>query len=255
MAGSPPAHSFPMRTNCLVATVVAVLSLVAPAPGQTDRQGISSPQVTMPVRSDRHAPPNGLPNVPAATNRLAPQTLTMRVIRKPAKGQETATEQTVSRTVERVHMVGQQGEWLFERNTVDPRRVFGFLIDHRSQVIVRYEESDLRMTRGVRGWADVLLLGFDPSVLKNYRRTEAKRTIGVVRFVRYAATQKDSPNQMWWSEEASLAHDFAVVDNAASTRTSITGIRDGVDETLFQEPTARFPGYKSYNFADWLDRH
>ena len=51
------------------------------------------------------------------------------------------------------------------RNSVDPRRVSGMLIDHASRSIVVHEESDLRSRLGIDGWAEALLLGLDPAVV------------------------------------------------------------------------------------------
>jgi hypothetical protein len=79
----------------------------------------------------------------------------------------------------------KEREWLFERNPRDPRRAFASAVEQGSQTIVLYEETDLRMMLGIRGWADVLSLGFDVDWLVASKRTDDVKTQGGIRFARY----------------------------------------------------------------------
>jgi hypothetical protein len=62
----------------------------------------------------------------------------------------------ILRTFDRVLVVTSDREWLFERNTVDPRRVSATIVEHDHKSIVLYGESDVRNLLGLNGWADVI---------------------------------------------------------------------------------------------------
>ena len=213
--------------------------------------------LVLPTRRVPDAPPAAPPALPAAAERVTPLTLEMAVRWKPLAGRAQTLQQTVSRTADRVHVAAGHGrEWLFERNVRDPRRVSGFLIDHASRAIVAHEESDLRMMMGIRGWADVVMLGFDRDTLGDFTRTAQTRIIGGLRFARYAPDRRDAgTGDLWWSEEYVLPCEFTTGDSNGLTRFSITRIRAGVDPSLLRPPESRFPKYRVFNIADWLERH
>ncbi len=217
----------------------------------------SAPVLVLPTRRTADAPPAAPPALPAAAERVTPLTLEMVVRWKPAAGRAQTLQQTVSRTADRVHVAARHGrEWLFERNIRDPRRVSGFLIDHASQAIVAHEESDLRMMMGLRGWADVVMFGFDRDVLGDYKRTAQTRTIGGLRFARYATDRTHAwTRELWWSEEYLLPGEFTTGDSKGFTRFSIKHLRAGVDLSLLRPPESRFPAYRVFSVADWLERH
>jgi hypothetical protein len=93
-------------------------------------------------------------------------------------------------------------EWLFQRNSVDSRRVSATITEHPEKAVVEYAESDVRNLLGINGWAEVLKL-----------------------------TSTDA-------------------DKAGITIVSATA---GVDEGLLRPSHVRFPGYKLFDVADWLE--
>jgi len=158
--------------------------------------------LALPTRRTPDAPPGPPPNLPEGAEGIAPLTIQAIVRRHTTSGASETLRQTISRTADRIHVAADNGrEWLFERNPRDPRRVSAALVEHASQAIVRYEESDLRMTLGIRGWSDVLALGGESDLLKVERR------------------------------------------------------RAGVDASRLLPPEHRFPKYRVYDLADWLERH
>jgi hypothetical protein len=105
------------------------------------------------------APP---PPLPADAETISPATLDIIVRPRADAERRSQVRETISRTVDRIHLKGHDGrEWLFERNPLDPRRVSATVIQHAAKTLVLYEETDLRIMLGIRGWADVLALGFD----------------------------------------------------------------------------------------------
>ena len=161
--------------------------------------------------------------------------------------------QVVSRTADTIHIAGSdRREWLFERNTIDPRRVSAAVVEHASQTIVLYEESDLRMMFGIRGWADVLTLGFDSETLVRYKPTREVHAIGGIRFSRWAATDRaGSASDVWWSNEHALPAEFATGDGPGGTRVLIERARAGVNPAVVAPALHRFPKYRVVELADW----
>jgi len=210
----------------------------------------SNHEVAALVASPRRAadaPPPGPPDLSAEAGRIAPLTL--------EEGIESpgTSRRTVCRTADRIHIAFDDGrEWLFVRNPADSRRAVGYLVEHGQKKISTYGESDLRNAVGIRGWADVLSLGFDPSVLDGLAPTKDERTIGDVRFVKYAG----GAGEVWWSAEHLLAVEVDLHDAVGpTTRLTIESIRAGVDESLLQVPMKRFPDYREASYVDWLEDH
>jgi hypothetical protein len=171
--------------------------------------------LTVPTRRSHAASSATPPSLPAAANDVTPSTVDIVIRRQSPSGRVETLRQTISRTSERIHVAGPDGrEWLFERNPIDPRRAGASLVDHASQAIVLFEESDLRMALGIRGWADVLALGVEAP--------------------------------------ASRAADR---QGTRSTRLAVDRIRPGADAGLLEPPVLRFPTYRVYDRADWLEPH
>jgi hypothetical protein len=209
-----------------------------------------------PKRRAPDEPPAPPPELPDSASRIMPATIDI-VVRRTTTGRRVQLlRQTVSRTAERIHLAGSDGrEWLFERNSVDPRRVSATLVEHPSKVIVLHSESDLRMALGIRGWADVLALGFDSGLLSGYKRTQEARTIAGIRFARYATGSAGAAiREVWWSDEQALPSLFAIADKMGITRFSVERIRTGVDAALLQSPEVRFTKYPVLDLANWLER-
>jgi len=86
--------------------------------------------------------------------------------------------------------------------------------------------------------------------------TTRTRTMDGIRFVRYASDRKAGMAQeVWWSEDQLPASRFTASDGDSSTTYAIDRIRSGVDLTLLLPATDRFPAYRVFDFADWLERH
>jgi hypothetical protein len=131
--------------------------------------------------------------------------------------------------------------------------VSGFLTHHGARAIVSYEESDLRIMLGIRGWSDVVALGFEVDTLREHTPTEESRMIDGTRFRRYLMPQQSPVRDVWWNDERLLASEFTTADPAGTTRFSITRIRNGVDATVLQPPDSRYPTYRGFTLADWLE--
>jgi hypothetical protein len=103
--------------------------------------------ITMPQRRpvEHRAPP--VPALPANADDVKPATITVLIQGQPG---------VVLRTRDRILVKISQREWLFERNSVDPRRVSAKVVDHPGKRVIGYEESDVRNLLGLNGWAEVL---------------------------------------------------------------------------------------------------
>lgn len=195
-------------------------------------------------RRTADAPPAAPVDLPVGADSIAPLTLQERI-------GSSGTSRTVSRTADRVHIAFEDGrEWLFVRNPLDSRRVAGYLVHHSQKAISTYGESDLRNAVGIRGWADVLALGFDPSALAGLAPATDERKIGEVSFVLYAG----DAGEVWWNAEQLLAAEVNLHDAEGPTmRLTIESIRAGVDASLLQSPMTRFPDYREASYVDWLE--
>lgn len=186
----------------------------------------------MPVRKGGAPAPRALPALPSGADRVTPLTLHVRVTTR-ASGRVSERRQTVTRTSERVHIVNGDAsasaaggeasgvEWLFERNPVDPRRASATYVSHADKTIVTYSDSDLHTMLGISGWAHVLTMGLDPTILARVTPSSAPRTF-------------DAPD---------------------GTRLVIESANATVDLQLVRPADLRFPRYRVVNLADWLEEH
>jgi hypothetical protein len=238
-----------------MAAVVSTTAANRRLPADPGLMPASTPQtVVTPERRALDArPPVPAPALPPAAAHIHALTIDITTVREPASGPPVA--KTIARTADRLHIRGGDArEWLFEQNPVDPRRVSGFLIDHPLRTIVLYADSDLRMLMGIRGWADVVLLGFDIDMLGRYTPTRDWQWIGGVRFTRYVgATAAPHPPQVWWSEDHLLAREVVATDPAGRIRTTILRVRAGIDRSLLEPAARRYPAYRVMSVADWLE--
>jgi hypothetical protein len=238
----------------LVATHGELIGSVAAQRTAQDEISVHAP--VLPIRRAPDAPPAAPPALPASAERVTPLTFEMTVQLKPGAGPAQSVRQTVSRTADRVHVAARNGrEWLFERNARDPRRVSAFLVDHTSRAIVAYQESDLRMMHGIRGWADVLALGFDMDRLRTFKRERDTRTVGEIRFGRYTSAEGAKVEEVWWSDEQLMPMLFTTTDSGGSSQLSVERVRREADGKLLRPPDARFPTYRVFDLANWLERH
>jgi hypothetical protein len=205
--------------------------------------------LAVPVRRAPDAAPAAPPALPPGAERVAPLTIDTIVRRQPASGRADALRQTISRTADRIHIAaGTDREWLFERNLRDPRRVSASLIDHASQAIVLYEESDLRMVL-VAGRMSWRLVSMRRCSLAT--RAREARTIGGIRFARYSTDGKGaSTEEVWWSDEHLLPSRFTITDGGGSTRFSIDRVRAGADAAFLGPAHTRFPACRIFDLAN-----
>jgi hypothetical protein len=236
----------------VVAVTATAMTLFAQTPQPPDGWVL-----TIPNRKLAGGPPVSPPRLPASADSISPATIDIVVTRGATAGRSSELRQTVSRTASRIHLAGaERREWLFERNPVDSRRVSATLIEHRAEALVLYGETDLRIALGIRGWADVVALGFDSTILSSYQRTAMTRMIGTVQFARYAAAGKRDPaTDVWWSESHALPGQFATTERGTVTRIAVERLRPGVDDSVLRQPPARFPKYRVVDYADWLEKH
>jgi len=242
-------------SSVLGAALAAALP-VAPAGADLAAQDAGAAAgIVLPARRPAGDHRAGPPELPDRAADVRPLTLEVRIVRSPRDGRERAAHQVISRTADRVHLRFEDGdEWLFARNPVDPRRVSGLRIEHARRTIVEHEESDLRNRLGVRGWADVLLLGLDVESLAGLEPTGRTRTIRGIRFVERLSQRADaSVRHVWWAPEQALPHSFVVSDPAGTSRVKVERLRAGVDSALLRAPSLRFPSYRVVDLAEYLE--
>lgn len=148
-------------------------------------------RIDNPKRRAQIAPVPVLPPLPADADRIPRQTVDVRLPGGP---------HTIVRTPERILVAHREREWLFERNTLDPRRVSATLVDHASRVVIVYEESDVRNLLRLNGWADVL-------AATSYTGLDASRGATVTRIRPHADETRLQP-------AASRFPDYTVLDLA-----------------------------------------
>jgi hypothetical protein len=263
-AGGLPGPLFPMhpslsRTAYLWCALIVLLlsSWPGSAGQQSDTSGDEAVVLFLPARREADPPPAGPPELPPGAEQVTPVTVEGLIRRQPLEGGAQTVRQTITRSADRVHVAASAGrEWLFERNVRDPRRVFGWAIDHASRVIVVYDESDLRTVLGLHGWASVFTMGFDLESLAGLKRSGQSRTIEGIAFTHYAADRENAAiREVWWSDDQIFPCEFVTADAAGSTRFTVESVRVGVDATLLQAPPSRFPTYRIFELAEWLERH
>jgi len=252
----PPAGA----RKSLTVFVAALLTIGTSMTSSTLAQNSSSRDgwvLTVPTRRAPDTPPAGPPALPAGAESITPATIDIVLSRDGKTRQSPSFRQTVSRTVDRIHLAGTDGrEWLFERNPVDRRRVSATLVEHSSKAIVLYEETDLRMALGIRGWVDVLALGFDTELLSRCRRTDEIQTVAGIRFSRYASVDKGcSVDDVSWNEEQALPGRFVMKGESGVTRFEVARGKPGADASLLRPAIPRFPTYRVFDLADWLEKH
>lgn len=250
----PSPERFPFATYLWGA---AVLLLIA---GSTSAQGQRGPRtsdefpIVSPARRPVEVAPVSLPSLPSEAGSVAALTLNLQV-KMNGDGASTFQHQTFSRTTDRVHLKVRDGaEWLFVQNPVDGRRVYAYLIDHEHKVLVRHDESELRTGQQIRGWLDVLTLGFDPGGLVELKATDRIEAVGGVPFTQHLRpTPGTGIQEVWWSDTQLLALRI-VSSTGLQTRTvSVDHIREGVDVALLSPPEQRFPSYRTVDLPDWLE--
>ena len=197
-----------------------------------------------------------LPELPPRASAILPSTMVVSIERRRPSGPASKSRQTITRTATRVHMAIADGrELLFERNPVDPRRVSGFVVHHDKRTIVRYDDTELRNWMALRGWADVITLGFDTGALGALQSTTQKKSLAGWTFVRFIARDRDHPvRDVWWNADEALPSSFRIVDGAGSTTMTVIRIDRVAKDEVLRSPAVRFPKYRVVDLTDWLER-
>jgi hypothetical protein len=182
------------------------------------------------------------PTLPHGAEALAPIRFTVTTTWSGARGKRT-TSQYVTRTADRVHLVmgGGRKEWLFERNPLDRRRVSGYLIDHDARQILAYQESDLRNEQQLRGWADALMIRFDPALLPRLRRLNEHEMMGGATFRRHVAQDRSSDGvlEVWWSDALLLPLRLQVRQQGTLITAVVDRLETAVSLTVLADPRTR----------------
>ncbi|MQA28526.1 MAG: hypothetical protein GEU82_01635 [Luteitalea sp.] len=213
--------------------------------------------LVQPARRSSDAPLMPPEPLPPAAHRITPMAFDIVVRSRSQAGASTITRQRVTRTAERIHIDDGAGrEWLFERNPVDPRRVSGSAIYHAAREIVVYQESEVRNTLGISGWADVLMPGIRAGQIREMKPTRQARTIGGLRFVRFTALDpRGATKEAWWNEDEVLSAGVVSSSGAMSVEMSLERLIAVVQPELLRAPAMRFPSYRQIDFPDSLERH
>jgi hypothetical protein len=136
---------------------------------------------------------------------------------------------------------------------VFPERASGYLINHQTREIHVHHESDLRNSLRLRGWADVVMMRFDPQWLEALEDTGELRHEGGATFHRYrsAATTTTGLIEAWWSPELLLPLEQTSRETGPVTiRARILKLSRAVDASLLADPSARFPDYEQRDAVD-----
>jgi hypothetical protein len=246
---------------------------VAPLPA-IQSPAIQSPAIELPTRTaSAAAVVTDVPAVPAGARTLPPLAFMLTTVWEGPGRPRRKTTQTVTRTSDRIRVVPDGGgpdsvgpngvspnrvnkEWIFERNAVHETRVFGYLIDHASRQILVHDDSDLRNGQQVRGWADVLMMRFDPRVLGSLRATGETETAGGAVFARYVAADRGSAGvvDVWWSEAVLLPLRLTVREGGVLVSSTITRLARTTDLAALRDPRLRLPGYEVVEASDARER-
>lgn len=238
-----------------LAFVVLWVGLGALGPGLAGQAPVP---FSTPSRGPRPPAPAAPPDLPAEA--LTLRALTIEVTgRPPSPDHSGASAQRVTRTADRVHVqMSPTREWLYTRNSLDPRRASGVMIDHVQRVLVAYEESELRNALGIRGWLDVVTLGFDAATLAAMDATPESRVADAIAFTRFTARRStDAVADVWWNQADLLPLEVRIreLNGASAVHLSVVSIRGSVDDAVLRSPSARFPAYREIGYADWLEGH
>jgi hypothetical protein len=242
-----------------LAVLVGIAVLHWPTAPVSAEDGHQAQGIELPRRISRRPPPPAAPpELPARASELQPASFEWVVAWEGPDGARGRTTQSVVRTAERILVLpdGGASEWLFERNPVDTRRVSGYLVDHDKRRVLVHHDSDLRNRLGLRGWSDVLTLGFDPDTLTDLRATGEVRTAAGVAFERYVAPGPDAAGvvEVWWSGRLLAPLLLKVRDGGVLRTSRLEGLAPDVQAAALADPRQRFPRYEVLDVADAHER-
>ena len=211
--------------------------------------------IELPTRASHPSPASGPPELPAALR--DPPDLTVALeFRGDVAAPSSSRLKTVTRTAQRVHsrVAGADSEWRFVRNPLDERRASGTLIDHRRQVIVEYGESELRLAKIARGWADIVGFGVPPEALAHWETSGRRETVAGYEFEESADLGQASAgsSSLWWSPAVAAPLRMLL---AGGGRVTVLRFAREVDESLLVPAQRRFPTYRIFDVADYREEH
>lgn len=237
---------------------IATVAVLVTARQATTGEGPGA-EITLPERSAPDPPDAApIPAVPACADAIDPIAYTLVTTWQGGPAGRRTTEQHVTRTRTHAHLVldGGRQEWLFERNPVHPDRVVGYLIDHDAREIHVHHDSDLRNTLRLRGWADVLMMRFDPRVLATLRETGEQRTVAGAEFRRFVAAPDAGLGvvEVWWSEALLLPLATRSRESGSLTvEATVKRLSKEIDPAVIDDPAVRFPAYEVLDASDVRD--
>ena len=247
-----------LRLSCAVVVLAGGLAAAPPSEAAADPEAAIA--VPAPSRRISASPPAPVdpPALPAGADAVPPMTISVVTSWRGGNGQPNQTRQSVLRTAERILVIPEGGreEWLFVRNVVDPRRLAGYLVDHSRRRVLVHDESDLHPRLELRGWADVLMMRFDPRGLGAMTATGERQSAAGASFERYVSTA-DGPRdvaEVWWSETLLLPLRLTVHSPAGETTSVIEASERSLDAARLSEPRLRWSGYETIDVADEADR-
>ena len=217
------------------------------------------PSFVPPERTkQRPAPAFSVPDVPPSLANAPAVTLEIET-RQLGDRRAPVTRKTVTRTAERVHVsLGPKApEWLFIRNTKDPRRMSATLADHEHTTLVEHDESELRILGLGRGWVDVVALGVEPEALTELQPTGRKQVLSGITFaeLRAPAESKSRIRELWWSDAATAPLRIMAEQGPTRFETRVRSLRRQVDPLLLRDLRERYSGYKVMDVADYREAH
>jgi hypothetical protein len=208
----------------------------------------------LPARLGGQVPLAEPPELPARLA-AAPE-LTLELASVVEDGAHGATRRKlISRGAHRilVRSIDDGVEWLFIQNPLDPRRVSARRVDHRTREIVEYGESELRLSRVARGWADVASLGVAAERLTTLQPTGRRLQRWGFEFVELRSDAPGADPPLWWSDAAAIPLHLA--GDSPLSLADVRGLRRGVDEALLVDPRERYAGYREIDVADAREAH
>ena len=221
---------------------------------QTSSSIDRTPGVVLPTRRPPAAPPAPPPALPSIAGQVSSVTLDVVFRFVSGDGAQHSRRQTITRTARRIHIATEKnGEWLFEQNIRDPRRVSAIFIDHAARSLIVYSESDLRNTREIDGWVDVLTMGVAPAALDALSPSGKTRTVGDIPFLQYTGSKDGITQDVWWSGAELFPWAFTIKNAGGSTEFTVEQIVRDIDNKVLQTPTLRFPHYRLVDLADSLE--
>lgn len=246
-------------TAVLVVAFSATISAAQTAPSREPDWEIMDVVLPERAHSIKHAPPP--PSVPDVMQGAPAVTVEMAVRLKGPVGSDFVNETTVRMTRDKgkVHLdYPDRGQaWLFEQNSVDPRRALGMLIDASLSVILDHTEADLTDAGIAQGWVDIGGFGIRPPD-EHMTKTDSVRERGGITFTKYVPADMEATNlrELWWSDEYCLPMLVLIDVGGGRTReTEAVRITLEADSSVLRDPSARLRSFQRMDVVDWREKH